>query len=50
MKLTDRAIRNLKTTGKAYKTFDGGGLYVHVSPTGGKLWRFFSGSAEKKIS
>ncbi len=39
MPLTDRAILNFKTTGKPYKRFDGGGLYVHVSPTGGKLWR-----------
>lgn len=41
MKLTDRAIVNLKTTGKIHKHFDGGGLYIHVSPTGGKLWRLF---------
>ncbi len=41
MKLTDRTIANLKTTGKIHKHFDGGGLYVHVSPTGGKLWRLF---------
>jgi len=39
MKLTDRTIANLKTTGKAHKHFDGGGLYIFVSPTGGKLWR-----------
>ena len=41
MPLTDRAIVNLKTTGKMHKHFDGGGLYIHVSPTGGKLWRLF---------
>jgi integrase len=41
MKLTDRAIANLKATGKQHKHFDGGGLYVHVSPVGGKLWRLF---------
>lgn len=39
MSLTDRAIQSLKTTGKVHKHFDGGGRYVHVSPTGGKLWR-----------
>ena len=39
MKLTDRTIANLKATGKAHKHFDGGGLYMYVSPTGGKLWR-----------
>ena len=39
MALTDRAIQNLKATGKPHKHFDGGGLHIHVSPTGGKLWR-----------
>ncbi len=39
MALTDRSIQNLKTTGKPHKHFDGGGLHIHVSPTGGKLWR-----------
>ncbi len=39
MPLTDRSIQNLKTTGKQHKHFDGGGLHIHVSPTGGKLWR-----------
>ena len=39
MALTDRSILNLKTTGKAHKHFDGGGLHILVSPTGGKLWR-----------
>ena len=39
MPLTDRAILNLKATGKPHKHFDGGGLHIHVSPTGGKLWR-----------
>ena len=37
--LTDRAIINLKPTGKASKHFDGGGLLLFHSPTGGKLWR-----------
>ena len=41
MKLTDRAIANLKATGKIHKHADGGGLYLHVSPSGGKLWRLF---------
>ncbi len=41
MPLTDTAIKNLKGTGKVHKHFDGGGLYVHVSPTGSKLWRMF---------
>ncbi|MDR1519041.1 MAG: Arm DNA-binding domain-containing protein, partial [Planctomycetota bacterium] len=41
MKLTDRAINNLKATGKIHKHADGRGLYIHVSPSGGKLWRMF---------
>jgi integrase len=39
MKLTDTLLRNLKATGQVQKKSDGGGLYIHVSPTGGKLWR-----------
>ena len=39
MKLTDTFLRGLKATGKVQKHSDGGGLYLHVSPTGGKLWR-----------
>ena len=39
MKLTDTFLRGLKTTGKVQKHSDGGGLYLHVSPVGGKLWR-----------
>ncbi len=41
MKLTDRAIANLKATGKIHKHADGGGPYLHVSASGGKLWRLF---------
>ena len=39
MKLTDTFLRNLKATGKVLKHSDGGGLYLYLSPTGGKLWR-----------
>ena len=39
MKLTDTFLRSLKATGKVQKKSDGGGLYIHVSPSGGKLWR-----------
>ena len=39
MKLTDTLLRSLKATGKVQKKSDGGGLYIHVSPKGGKLWR-----------
>jgi len=50
--LTDSAIRNLKLTKKTQRVFDGGGLYLEVSPSGGKWWRFkyrFLGK-EKRIS
>ena len=39
MKLTDVFLRGLKADGKARKYADGDGLYLHFSPTGGKLWR-----------
>lgn len=39
MSLTDTAIRNAKPTDKPIRLFDGGGLYLEVAPTGGKLWR-----------
>ncbi|MBI3045061.1 MAG: integrase arm-type DNA-binding domain-containing protein [Betaproteobacteria bacterium] len=52
MPLTDTAIRNAKPTEKPVRLFDGGGLYLEVSPTGGKWWRFkyrFAGK-EKRLS
>ncbi len=39
MKLTDTAIRNAKPSPKAVRLFDGQGLYLEVTPAGGKLWR-----------
>ncbi|MDL2207451.1 integrase arm-type DNA-binding domain-containing protein [Desulfovibrio sp. OttesenSCG-928-M16] len=39
MPLTDTAIRNAKPTGKPQKLADTEGLYLYISPTGGKLWR-----------
>jgi len=38
--LTDTKIRNAKPSSKIYKLFDGNGLYLAISPAGGKLWRF----------
>ena len=38
--LTDVAIRNAKAADKPVKLFDGAGLFLQVTPTGGKLWRF----------
>ncbi|MES2127374.1 MAG: integrase arm-type DNA-binding domain-containing protein [Pseudomonadota bacterium] len=37
--LTDIQVRTAKPKAKAYKLFDGGGLYIEVTPTGAKLWR-----------
>ncbi|MET4570618.1 tyrosine-type recombinase/integrase [Rhodanobacter soli] len=37
--LTDTAIRKAKPANKPARMFDGGGLYLEVSPAGGKLWR-----------
>ncbi|WP_420434735.1 tyrosine-type recombinase/integrase [Hyphobacterium sp.] len=39
MPLTDITIRSFKPADKPYKRSDGGGLYLFVSPSGGKLWR-----------
>ena len=50
--LTDTAIRKSKPRPKAFKMFDGGGLYLEVTPTGGKWWRLkyrFDGK-EKRLS
>jgi integrase len=52
MPLTDTTIRNAKPREKPMKLFDGGGLYLEVSPTGGKWWRLkyrFDGK-EKRLS
>lgn len=37
--LNDLTIKKAKPKEKAYKLFDGGGLYVEVKPSGSKLWR-----------
>ncbi|WP_374258996.1 tyrosine-type recombinase/integrase [Aquabacterium sp.] len=52
MPLTDTAVRNAKPTDKAVKMFDGGGLYLEVSPSGGKWWRlkYRYGGKEKRLS
>ncbi|MGE3692123.1 MAG: tyrosine-type recombinase/integrase [Novosphingobium sp.] len=39
MALTDVAIRNAKPGEKAIKLADGGGMFLLVTPAGGKLWR-----------
>jgi len=40
MPLTDTAIRNAKPGAKPAKLFDERGLFLIVTPTGGKWWRF----------
>lgn len=39
--LNDRQIKNAKPTGtgKKAKLFDGGGLYLEITPAGGKIFR-----------
>jgi len=37
--LSDTAIRKIKAAEKPQRFFDGGGLYLEVSPAGGKWWR-----------
>src|SRR3546814_7557747 len=51
MPLTDTRLRALKPKDKPYKVTDERGLYVEVTPTGGKLWRFRYriGGAQKKL-
>lgn len=39
MPLTDLACRNTKPGDKLIKLSDGGGLQLHITPTGGRLWR-----------
>ncbi|MEF8699332.1 MAG: integrase arm-type DNA-binding domain-containing protein [Candidatus Accumulibacter sp. UW20] len=38
--LTDTQIRNLKPEARPVKLTDGGGLYLEVTPSGGKHWRY----------
>jgi integrase len=50
--LTDAALRRIKSGERPVRVFDGGGLYLEVSPAGGKLWRWkyrFAGK-EKRLA
>src|SRR5580704_13606668 len=52
MPLTSTAVSNAKPRDKTKKLFDGRGLYLEVSPAGGKWWRLkyrFDGK-EKRLS
>ena len=52
MPLTATAIRHVKPSAKTRKMFDGGGLYLELTPRGGKWWRlkYRFGGKEKRIS
>ena len=53
MALTDSAIRALKPSDKPYKVADEKGLYLLVTPSGGRLWNFKFRTrvgTEKKLS
>ncbi len=52
MPLTDTAIKNAKPRDKAYRLFDERGLYLEVSPQGGKWWRlkYRIDGREKRLS
>lgn len=52
MPLTDIVIRRARPAAKPVRIYDGGGLYIEISPAGGKLWRFkyrFDGK-EKRLA
>lgn len=38
--LTEMQVRHAKPREKAYRLFDGGGLYLEVAPGGSRIWRF----------
>lgn len=53
MPLSDTAVRSLKPKDKAYKVSDEKGLYIQVTPSGGRLWRVkyrTPAGLEKKLS
>jgi integrase len=52
MPLTNTAIRNAKAGKKTLKLFDERGLYLEISPAGGKWWRlkYRFGRKEKRLS
>jgi integrase len=40
LKLTDIQIKRIKRSAKPHKVSDGGGLFLWVTPSGGKIWRW----------
>lgn len=52
MPLTDKTIRSAKANTKPRRMFDGHGLYLEITPSGGKYWRLkyrFAGK-EKRLA
>jgi len=51
LKLTDIAIKKAKPRESVFKLSDGGGLFLMVQPSGGKLWRYKYrfGGVERKL-
>ncbi|MCL1553775.1 tyrosine-type recombinase/integrase [Xanthomonas nasturtii] len=52
MPLNDLLIRKAQPASKPVRLFDGGGLYLEIAPSGGKLWRWkyrFAGK-EKRLA
>ncbi|WP_321840995.1 Arm DNA-binding domain-containing protein [Paraburkholderia bannensis] len=52
MALTDTAVEQAQPVEKPQKLFDGGGLYLFVTPEGGKYWRlkYRFGGKERKLA
>lgn len=52
MPLTDIQIRNAKALDKSYRLHDTQGLYLEISPNGGKWWRlkYRINGKEKRLS
>jgi hypothetical protein len=52
MPLTDTAVKNIKPGAKPVKLFDERGLFILVTPTGGKWWRlkYLYDNKEKLLS
>ncbi len=52
MPLSDITIRKARPTDKVQRLFDGGGLYLEITPAGSKLWRqkYRHGGKEKRLA
>ena len=52
MSLSDAFIKAAKPKQRAYRLFDGGGLYLEIAPNGGKWWRlkYRFARKEKRLS